>query len=343
MRELLPATDLGVRRLSRRRRVAAVLMTICVLGLLPAAVAPNAEAGPAVRNGRLTFDVRLDQPTDDGPVSAAVADDYDLFSVGPAGASLQRVTSGIDQDFAPAWSPDGRRIVFSRQPPGGLVADIYVMNSDGTGSANLTNSPHHSDTLPEWSADGDRIVFASHENNPLYYPDLSRNQEDLYVMDSDGTNREPLVVEPGIQEDPAFSPDGSWIAYADFPSKAIKLLASDGSRVRYLSRPGRFGELLAAGPEWSRNGKQIVFYTRRGFLAGDSGVDIWVVRADGSGLRNLTAGSPSGEANPTWSPDGEQIAFVSDRDGSWSLYTMQADGSRVRKLLNLDLTGEIYT
>jgi Tol biopolymer transport system component len=74
---------------------------------------------------------------------------------------------------------------------------------------------------------------------------------------------------------------------------------------------------------------------RYGLLAFDTALaersDVFVVNADGSGLRNLTARSPD-DAYPDWSPDGRRIVFASRRAGSWDIYSMDADGTRVARL-----------
>ncbi|MBM3750500.1 MAG: hypothetical protein FJW21_04875 [Acidimicrobiia bacterium] len=101
------------------------------------------------------------------------------------------------------------------------------------------------------------------------------------------------------------------------------------------------GALLAAGcagtapapvrdgaPAWSPDGNQIAFYSE----VGGQPADLFVLKADGTGLRQLT-NTPVAEGYPAWSPDGTQIAFESHTvDGNFDVYVMQADGSNVRRL-----------
>ncbi len=77
--------------------------------------------------------------------------------------------------------------------------------------------------------------------------------------------------------------------------------------------------------------------------------EIYTINVDGSGEKRLTD-SPGLDALPAWSPDGERIAFATDRDGNWELYVMEADGAAQRRLTNTQedesspawSTGEIY-
>ena len=88
-----------------------------------------------------------------------------------------------------------------------------------------------------------------------------------------------------------------------------------------------FGARLASDPVWSPDGRKIAFVR----LSKPLGV--YVVNADGSGVRNLTP-KPMGAAyaRPAWSPDGRKIAFASERDGNSEIYLMNANGSGQRNL-----------
>jgi Tol biopolymer transport system component len=93
---------------------------------------------------------------------------------------------------------------------------------------------------------------------------------------------------------------------------------------RYVREP----PVRDGGPNWSPDGKQIVFYEVR-----NGSGDLFVMNADGSNARPLTD-TPADEGGPAFSPDGRQIAFDSDRDGNFEIYVMNADGSNVRRLTN---------
>ena len=89
----------------------------------------------------------------------------------------------------------------------------------------------------------------------------------------------------------------------------------------------------AADPAWSPDGRTIAFVRwRPGRPIGSIAEAIYVVKADGSGLRNLTPKPVGAYAAPAWSPDGRKLAFVSDRDGNSEVYVMNADGSGQRSL-----------
>ncbi|MEP5611764.1 MAG: biopolymer transporter TolR, partial [Cyclobacteriaceae bacterium] len=78
-------------------------------------------------------------------------------------------------------------------------------------------------------------------------------------------------------------------------------------------------------PSWSPDGKQIVFNSNR-----DGDDEIYVIRVDGSGLRQLT-NNDDDDYTPFWSPDGDFISFGSNRDGNSEIYVMKADGSEQKR------------
>ena len=113
---------------------------------------------------------------------------------------------------------------------------------------------------------------------------------------------------------PAWSPDGTTIAFRSRYPEAIWFMNSDGSNLRQLTMPLQRKAAQSEGdmqPDWSPNGKWIAF-SRQHPANRDWQRDIYVVRRDGSGLRQLTAHA-SDNTMPAWSPDGTRIAFVSDR------------------------------
>jgi hypothetical protein len=111
----------------------------------------------------------------------------------------RRVTTGPAEDAAPDWSPDGRRIAFSRQLPGAVGAAILTVHRDGGGERRLTDGKLV-DSAPSWSPDGERIAFAS------AHP--SRGTFDLRVVDAGGGPSRLLLGGPANELAPSWSPDG---------------------------------------------------------------------------------------------------------------------------------------
>ena len=215
--------------------------------------------------------------------------------------------------------------------------EIWVVNADGSGLARLTRHRGFS-VSPAWSPDGRKIVYAT---------DAGRRQPllGLYVMNSDGSGTRRLASSRTRgYADPSWSPDGASIAFAiirprhnprQFDS-SIAVVDADGGNVRRLTRPKGPDEL---NPSWSPNGTTIAFEHNRLFDVKPS--DIWLMNADGSRKRRITA-TRAQETTPAFSPDGTRIAFVSDRDNrrlskerfgrGFDLYTMAVDGSAVVRI-----------
>ena len=108
-----------------------------------------------------------------------------------------------------------------------------------------------------------------------------------------------------------------------FGGWGIAAMKPDGSGIASLNSP--FG---AADASWSPNGKRVAFEADP---VGDGNLEVFVMNADGTGLRQLTD-SPGRDFWPDWFPNGHQIAFTSDRTGAPNIYVMNADGSDQRAL-----------
>ena len=104
------------------------------------------------------------------------------------GQNPQNLTGSIRDNWAPSWSPDGKRIAFTAAPKDGDI-DIYVMDADGQNRQNLTNNPTV-DKFPSWSPDGKRIAFVSDRDGNL----------DIYVMDTNGEAPQNLTNTPLADE-----------------------------------------------------------------------------------------------------------------------------------------------
>ena len=160
--------------------------------------------------------------------------------------------------------------------------------------------------------------------------DRDGNQE-IYVVNDDGTTQRRLTNDPGTDCFPTFSPNGRKIAFVSENSSgsfAIKLMNTDGTDQRELTplvftiSPTPWMEAFSLS--WSPDGRKIAFQ--------ENG-DIFSVSIDGSDRLNLTR-DPALDSEPAWSPDGLRILFISSRDTFRSMFTMNTDGSDVRALPN---------
>jgi len=201
----------------------------------------------------------------------------DIYSMNPDGSDWRRLTTASESDHRPFMSPDGGTIAFVRGSPGN--EHVWLMNSDGTNPRPLTTGPGtEDDTSIAWSPDSRQIVFRSTR---------SGNWQ-LWRVNVDGTGLTQLTNLPGEAHDPAWSPDGSTIAFAS--QGEIMLMNPDGSNIRTLSGPG-----WEFRPAWSPDGTRLVYASWRG-----SAGDIFSKKTDNTDERNLTNTPDTADLDPAW-------------------------------------------
>ena len=212
-----------------------------------------------------------------------------LWIVGADGANPKQIAaSGWD----PVWSPDGLRVAYRRTDSDGL----WVVGADGANPKQISTSGG----APVWSPDGSRIAF--------------NDDRGLWVLGADGAG---LTQLSSYGRDPAWSPDGSRIAYYETLDDlyGVWTVGADGSNARQIVPD--FG----GAPVWSPDGSRIAF------RVSGSGGRLWVVGADGTGLKQiLTFGGA-----PVWSPDGSRIASGSYDYGN-GLWVVDADGANASQV-----------
>lgn len=252
-----------------------------------------------------------------------------IFAANPDGSEQRQLTFEEDNG-RPVWSPDGRRLAFSRSraagPNRGMGASVAVMDANGSHLIILATGD-----APDWSHDGESIAF-------------SRGGQ-IWVMPVNGEPRQ-VTRSATFKAGPSWSPDGTRMAFIliqdprspNSPRPTIGIVNADGSNERILTPPGRLNVRIepdgtrtvletandANAPAWSPVDDTIAFWSG---IEGRYG-QVWVIKADGSGSMQLTD-DPSHRNNddPSWSPDGRKILFGTGRSGRVELWVMNADGS----------------
>lgn len=175
-------------------------------------------------------------------------------------------------------------------------------------------------------------------NSMLAYSSGSAASADIYVARADGSDERRLTFGAWIKSDPAWSPDGTRIAYRaehpdpqpatpDFETTGTLVVAVDGSGVVSVTKESR---VLGAVVSWSPDGRMLAVGGRHE-ADPPRAESIWAMNADGSDARRLTPEGVDAQ-QPAWSPDGRRIAFTVAEEGRFMIYVMNADGTDSRRL-----------
>jgi TolB protein len=127
----------------------------------------------------------------------------EIYIMNSDGSDITQITNNLAINSHPSWSPIGRQIVFASNLGGNH--DIYVMNIDGSNLKRLTFSKGDN-SEPSWSADGRRIIFISTRDNPDIETCKYYCNDEIYVMESDGTSVIRLTNTAGIESAPVWQP-----------------------------------------------------------------------------------------------------------------------------------------
>jgi Tol biopolymer transport system component len=282
-----------------------------------------------------------------------VGDNMLLFTVRADGTERRQLTSGPGSARNPVWSPDGTRIAYRASQDG---TDSLAIIDTGGNPTLLTTGQQISDCAPgalaAWSPDGTTLIYTAGAgcDGPL----------DLFAVATDGSAPATQLLPPGLRGTAAtWSPDGSRIAFVgqeENGETGLYLVDADagdarrgGLQARRLTEAGT--SLAWSTPRWSPDGTELVASagTNDNCIEYASGtLDAVAVNVDGSGQRPLAAEAAK-EYSPSWSPDGQQLAFqrlvdpaewVLGRPCTAATWVADADGTNQRRLDGLgDVSG----
>jgi Tol biopolymer transport system component len=191
----------------------------------------------------------------------------------------------------PVWSPNMNQIAFLvSTDTGNYLSALYIVDANGENLHVIKDDIPQESWKISWSPDGSRIAF---ENDSVGYINCS-----IYTINTDGTNLQRLTSNINYDRDPAWSHDGTKIAFSrrvvteNIRTDQIFVMNSDGSNQHNITNTLTYERV----PCWSPDDNQIAFASNR-----DGNLEIYVMNADGSNQRNIT-NNPASDFDPSWAP-----------------------------------------
>ncbi|HMF79752.1 MAG TPA: hypothetical protein VK604_29090 [Bryobacteraceae bacterium] len=228
-------------------------------------------------------------------------------------------TGPLTGDSGPAWSPDGRRLVVSAHADESKLSyGLYLISVSTGGQKKLTDPPGEDhDFYPRFSPDGKRLAFVRYSSHAA---------GKLFVMPADGGEPHQLTADGAAIRGIAWTPNSRRLIYAQQRAGAGQLWSIDCSN-RERS-PVHVNSAVAADPSVAMGGDWLAY------VETNENWNIWRARLTNTGMNAPEQFISSSGRNhtPRYSPDGQHIAFVSDRSGAWEIWLSKTDGSGLQQL-----------
>ena len=221
------------------------------------------------------------------------------------GSGKRRVTNNGSINLFPAWSPDGKTLLYTSFKAG--MSELYVLYRGNKPGARLINTKDEK-YRGVWQANNGKIAaVVSRQGNT-----------DIYSISTNGSSPQRLTESRAIETSPTFSPDGRKMAFVSDRSGGPQVWIKDldTGEERRLT----FSGVYNASPAWSPTGEWIAYAAQAG-----NNFDIYLINPEGTFTTPLVTHA-RGDEDPAWSPDGRKLAFSSNRRGRKEIYRVDIDG-----------------
>lgn len=241
----------------------------------------------------------------------------EIWTMDHDGGNQRPVTKFGELAFMPATSKDGTKLAFtllSQRNP-----SIVMWSVEANRRLPFVNPQASVNSSVDFAPDGQTILFSS---------SLGGGFANIFAANTDGSGIRRITSVRAVETEPKINPKtGQEVVMTSGRSGTPQIyrMSIDGTGVERLTS----GEGDAVNPSWHPGGELIAFSWTRGFEPGN--FNIFVMDVNSRKLLQLTHGVGRNE-NPTWAPDGRHLVFSSTRDGTPQIYSMLADGTKVKKL-----------
>jgi TolB protein len=230
-------------------------------------------------------------------VTSVKTGDTEIFSTDPvSGTSVNLTNAPTSEERYPAWSPDGKKIVFTSNREDGTTYNLYIAHADGSNLKQLTRLPAGSVAYwPSFTADG-KFIYFNEGNSSM-----------IYRISTDGSDLKQMAE----GRDGNISPDGKKIVFTQKGSQGYGVWVMDANGSNRRQIVSMESEIGGVAPVWSYSGRKIAFSGQVGNYT-----EIFVCESDGSNLQQLTRLNKI-SSSPAFSRDDKYITFRVTDEAYW--------------------------